>query len=230
MWTTVQTSAARPRLCIRTLDTQCGRAFKQQPLVLVFVTERSTLNVDDRSNISRSSSSLYPNARHSMWTSVQTAAARPRLCNRTLDTQYGRAFKQQPLVLVFVTERSTLNVDDRSNISRSSSSLYPNARHSMWTSVQTAAARPRLCNRTLDAQCGRPFKHQPLVLVFVSERSTLNVDEPARPRLCIRTLDTQCGRAFKQQPLVLVFVTERSTLNVDDRSNIRPMFTLEHLV
>ncbi|KOM25390.1 hypothetical protein LR48_Vigan102s004800 [Vigna angularis] len=78
----------------------------------------------------------------------------------------------------------------------------------MWTSVQTAAARPRLCIRTLDTQCGRAFKQQPLVLVFISERSTLNVDERSISRPFVltlrkRTLDTQCGRAFNNQRFVL---------------------------
>ncbi|KOM29387.1 hypothetical protein LR48_Vigan661s002400 [Vigna angularis] len=152
-------------------------------------------------------------------------------CKRTLDTQCGRAFKQQPFVLVFGFERSTLNVDERS---------------SNQSFVLT------LRKRTLDTQCGRAFKQQPFVLVFGFERSTLNVDERSSSQsfvlaLWTPTLDNPSGRAFNvqvidrasstfglerstmpvderssNQQFVLAFGFDRSTLSVDERSNKRP--------
>ncbi|KOM42540.1 hypothetical protein LR48_Vigan05g014400 [Vigna angularis] len=173
------TITARPRFCIRTLDTQCGRAFKQQPLVLVFVSERSTLIVDERSN------------------------SRPfvlTLRKRTLDIQCGRAFKHQPFVLARL-ERSTTTVDERFKQSAvRPSSMDSNARHSMWTSVQTV---------------DRPSSS------FGSERLTIPVDERSCNQsfvlaLWTLSLDNAFGRAFKKSVVHPRF--ERSTIPVDERS------------
>ncbi|KOM40427.1 hypothetical protein LR48_Vigan04g062500 [Vigna angularis] len=56
MWTSVQTAAARPRLYIRTLHTQCGRPFNKQ-------------------TVRHHPSDL--NARQCLWTSVQQTTVRP---------------------------------------------------------------------------------------------------------------------------------------------------------
>ncbi|KOM48115.1 hypothetical protein LR48_Vigan07g181900 [Vigna angularis] len=90
-----------------------------------------------------------------------------------------------------------------------------NARHSMWTSVQTAAARPRLYIRTLDTQCGRPFNKQTV--------RHLPSESNARQSVGVRTFKHW---AVRFQPLILTFGLYRSTILQYERSHIRPITSL----
>ncbi|KOM31592.1 hypothetical protein LR48_Vigan01g114700 [Vigna angularis] len=90
-----------------------------------------------------------------------------------------------------------------------------NARHSMWTSVQTAAARPRLYIRTLDTQCGRPFNKQTV--------RHLPSESNARQSVGVRTFKHW---AVRFQPLIRTFGLYRSTILQYERSHIRPITSL----
>ncbi|KOM54585.1 hypothetical protein LR48_Vigan10g047700 [Vigna angularis] len=150
-----------PLRSTRPLDNSCVRASKQP---------------DVRPHPSET------NARHSMWTSVQTAAARPRLYIRTLHTQCGRLFNKR-------------------TVRHHPSDL--NARQCLWTSVQQTTVRPEApqvqtrtsVNKPLDNQCdersNRPLA-QPLDSPLGLGRSTNNATNiQAIPD--VRPLGHQCS-------------------------------------
>ncbi|KOM56686.1 hypothetical protein LR48_Vigan10g257800 [Vigna angularis] len=167
-----------------------------------------------------SSSPLGSNARHSMWTSVQTKdrssspfgferstlnvveRSNKRLFVlafwiRTLDTQCGRAFKQQTVrPRPSDSNAKHLMWSSVQTKDRSSSPLGSNARHSMWTSVQTA-------DRS-SSPLGSNARH---LIVLAVGRSTSKIFD----HTSTRALVNPCQRASKY----------RSSIHFNERSSNR---------
>ncbi|KOM54648.1 hypothetical protein LR48_Vigan10g054000 [Vigna angularis] len=187
-----------------------------------------------------------------MWTSVQTAAARPRLYIRTLDTQCGRPFSKQ-------------------TVRHHPSDL--NARQCLWTSVQadnrsssSAASSDSRTSRTFVLRrpaislafglsaalktTGRTLKSSPTFAHSITsdvsseqerrqsvcasaQQPTFGLDVPARTldflprRYCSHARQSVCASA--QQPTFGLDVqgVECSTIPVDERPSIQPFVLAE---